>query len=123
MQYAGKENPSLESDIDAQILSMISLIERQYLSSGSTFRPMDLARMAQYFTLDVITKISYGHAFGYLANNEDVHGYIEIMEKTVPFMNLVYTVPILRGLFGLTWFKKLFGPGIKDENGVGKLMA
>lgn len=122
MQYAGKENPSLESGIDAQVLSIISLIERKYLSSETSFRPMDLARTAQFFTLDVITKISYGYAFGYLANDEDVHGYIEITEKMVPFLNMCSTLPVVRTFFASGWVRKSIGPGAGDARGIGKLM-
>ena len=41
---------------------------------------MDFGMVVQYFTLDVITKISYGYAFGYLEKNEDVYDYISIMK-------------------------------------------
>lgn len=84
---------------------------------------MDFARAAQFFTLDVITKISYGYAFGYLANDEDVHGYIEITEKMVPFLNLVSTIPVVERFFGSGWVRKSIGPGTGDAKGIGKLMG
>ncbi len=84
---------------------------------------MDLGRVAQYFTLDAITKISYGYAFGYLANNEDVHGYIETTEKMVPFLNLCATLPILQKITGTSQVRRMVGPGFGDQRGLGKMMG
>ena len=123
VQYAGKENPGLESGIDTQVLGILSLIERKYHSSETSFQPMDFARAAQFFTLDVITTISYGYAFGYLANDEDIHGYIEITEKMVPFLNLCSTIPVVEWVFRSGWVRNSIGPGAGDANGVGKLMG
>lgn len=38
--YSGKENPSIESDVDEQLTSLISLIRRRYISEGDQYRPL-----------------------------------------------------------------------------------
>ncbi|KAI9736624.1 MAG: hypothetical protein M1834_000828 [Cirrosporium novae-zelandiae] len=120
--YAGKENPTLEPSIDEQILELISLIERKYLSSGSTLRPFDFATEAQYLTLDVITKLSYGYAFGYLKKEEDIHGYIENMENLIQFICISGVFPPLVKFIRLGPIQKLFGPSVNDSKGAGRLM-
>lgn len=122
-QYAGKENPNLEKEIDEQIALFISLIHRKYLSKGATLRPMDFGRKAQYFTLDVITKIAYGKEFGYLTKDEDVHEYIKTTEETVPFLAFFTMVPWANSFINKSWVRELVGPSPKDKHGVGKLMG
>lgn len=78
--YGGKENPELEAGIDEQVEALVDLIRRKYVSFGSGLKPLDVARIAQYFTLDSITRIAYGREFGYLATEEDVFGYIRATE-------------------------------------------
>ena len=105
-QYAGKENPNLEAEIDEQIASFISLIHRKYLSKGATLRPMDFGQTAQYFTLDVITKIAYGKEFGFVARDEDVHGYIRTTEETVPVLAFFTMVPWANSFVNKSWVRE-----------------
>ncbi|MCJ1362717.1 hypothetical protein MMC16_001823 [Acarospora aff. strigata] len=121
--YAGKENPTLERSIDDQIRELVRLIERKYLSSDSILRVFDFGKVSQYFTLDVITDIAYGKAFGYLSKDEDVYGYIETVEAVGPFLNFMSVVPALQKFLSIRWIRWLIGPSVKDKNGMGKLMA
>lgn len=79
--YGGKENPELEAGIDEQLGGLVDLIRSKYISAGAAVRPFDLARTAQFFTLDAITRVAYGKAFGYLATEQDVFGYIAATES------------------------------------------
>jgi len=69
IKYSGKEIDNLESDIDACILELQALIKREYSS-----KPMDMAHVSQYFTLDVLSTIAFGEPFGYMAANKDLWG-------------------------------------------------
>jgi hypothetical protein len=121
--YAGKENPELEKDVDEQIAGWINLIRTKYISKGEMLKPMDFAIQAQYFTLDAITSLAYGKAFGYLAKDQDLFDYIKIGEQLVstlvtisgmvPFQNFLYRS-------GLVW---KVAPSPQDLNGLGKMMA
>ena len=52
--YTAKEVPALESKIDARVLDMIDLIDREYVTKKN---PMDFSQVIQYFTLDSLTDI------------------------------------------------------------------
>ncbi len=101
----------------------MNLIEKKYLSSDSVFRPVDFGRVAQYFTLDVITAIAYGRAFGYLSNDKDVFEYIETLEGIVPFMNFLSVLPTLSRILSTRLVRRLIGPSANDKHGIGKLMG
>ncbi|KAG4429416.1 hypothetical protein IFR05_015102 [Cadophora sp. M221] len=79
--YSGKENESMEGTIDKQIRNFVDLIERKYLSTSKEYRPMDLGQKGQFFTLDVISDLAFGQAFGYLKQDDDVFDYIKITDQ------------------------------------------
>lgn len=54
--YAGKENATLEQDIDDCVRDLIKLIDTKYVSTPpDKIVQMDFARKIQYFTTDVIS--------------------------------------------------------------------
>lgn len=122
-QYSGKENPGLENDIDTQILNWIHLIKTKYITTSKSFRPMDLARKAQYFTLDVITQIAFGEAFGDLVNDEDMHRYVQSTEEMLEVMAISGAIPALRYMFTIEWLGNLVFPSDKDSTGIGRLIG
>ncbi|KAL0932337.1 cytochrome p450 [Colletotrichum truncatum] len=120
--YSGRDSTGLEAGIDSQIASAVQLIRRKYLSRGGDVKPMDLGRVAQYLTLDVITEIAYGKAFGYLTSDSDVHDYIKTTEAVVPWLQLFGETPYMCNLF---WSKAVLGtvgPKPTDKQGMGRLM-
>ncbi|KAM0344986.1 hypothetical protein ACHAPU_006867 [Fusarium lateritium] len=52
VRYSGKENPSLEWSVDAQIANLIKLLETKYQSTEQEYDPVDFAEKAQFFTLE-----------------------------------------------------------------------
>lgn len=121
-QYSGKENENLELSIDKNIANLIQLLETKYLSTETDFKPVDFARKAQFFTLDVISDIAFGKEFGYLANDKDMFGYIKTTEDTIPVMILVGALPWLAQVLHSRLFKSLL-PSDKDVYGLGKVMG
>lgn len=77
----------------------------------------------QYFTLDSITRIAFGEAFGYLTTDSDVYGYIESLEIMMPRLSCVNDIPLLRNALFSKWGLLLTGPSQKDAKGWGKLLA
>lgn len=77
----------------------------------------------QYFTLDSITRIAFGEAFGYLATDSDVYGYIESLELMMPRLSMVNDIPLLRNALFSKWWLLLTGPSKTDARGWGKLLA
>lgn len=121
--YGGKENLALEMDVDSVLTAMVDKIRAKYISKPGVLVPLDLAKMAQYFTLDSITKIAFGEEFGFLANEKDMHGYLGIIEQVAPVMHLSAEVPALARLMSSPLVLGLAGPKTTDKNGMGKLMG
>ena len=84
---------------------------------------MDLARKAQYFTLDVITQIAFGEAFGDLVNDEDMHRYVQSTEEMLEVMALSGAIPALKCMFTIEWLGNLVFPSDKDSTGIGRLIG
>ncbi|KKY36053.1 putative benzoate 4-monooxygenase cytochrome p450 [Diaporthe ampelina] len=120
--YAGKENEGLELGIDKGIMAFIHLIERDYVSEGAIYRPMDLARKAQYLTLDIIGDIAFGSNFGHLTQDADVHEYIKRTEASMPAMMIVSVLPVLARLMQSPLLRR-FMPSENDPHGFGKFIG
>ena len=99
------------------------MIERKYLSTSSAFRSLDLARRAQFFTMDVITDLAFGREFGFLVNDEDVHEYCATVGSMLPAMNAVSVFPRLIRLLRTSVVKKYVLPSENDPTGLGKVIG
>ena len=121
LKYSGKENPDLEPSIDRVIWDLVELIRGKYLSIGSTFRPLDFARIIQYFTLDMITSLSLSQPFGYVSQDRDMYGYVKTIEDNFPAMKFMGAVPILSAILRIPWVQQLALPTVKDKIGMGKV--
>ncbi len=82
----------MEHMIDQNIANVVSLIDK-YATTGSDYKLFDFGRKPQYFTLDVITNLAYGKAFGHLAADSDVYEYIKTVEETLPAAMMVTALP------------------------------
>lgn len=118
-----KENRDLGVKIDSQIASLVNLIERKYISTSSDVRPIDLAQIAQYWALDVITSITLGDAFGYLTEDKDMYDFIKIIKGELPLATACSNTPTLGRLVFGTGLLALMGSNPKDDKGRGKLMG
>lgn len=101
---------------------LIELLRSKYVSTESHSRPFDLARKIQYFTLDVISTVGFGQAFGDIKADADLNGYIASGEEGL----MVVTISAALGLTPiLQWppLARLLGPSEKDAGGFGKMMA
>ena len=123
LQYAGKDNPNLESSIDARVLDLVSLIETAYLSTPTAFKPMDFAHLAQYFTMDVLTDVAFSKPLGYLKANADLHGYIQTVRAYMPILELQTNIPLINTLLGNAIVRKIMAPTARDRFGMGKMMG
>ncbi|KAI2463797.1 cytochrome P450 [Annulohypoxylon bovei var. microspora] len=121
--YNGKENPDLEVAIDSVITHFIDVIRAKHLTTKDRIRTIDFARMSRYFTLDIITRLAYGKAFGFLDSDEDLFGYTGQIDQLLKAQNLSQEIPIFRYIVFSRLFFGLFGPKPSDEKGVGKIMG
>lgn len=102
-------------------MAFVNLIERKYISEGAIYQPMDLARKAQYLTLDVIGDLAFGKNFGHLEQDDDVFGYIEQTEASMPAMMLITVLPSLARLTQSKLLQR-FMPSENDPHGFGKFI-
>ncbi|THC89223.1 hypothetical protein EYZ11_011329 [Aspergillus tanneri] len=94
--FAGKENDSLESDIDSQIMELVTLLRCKYLSTDTYTKLADLGDIIIYFAMDAVSKIAYGESFGYLRRDEDVHKYLTTFRQAAKLITIATDVPALR---------------------------
>jgi hypothetical protein len=123
--YGGKENPGLEGEIDSVLGEMVAKIRTKYTASGKTgvaVPMLDFAKMAQYFTLDSITKLAFGHEFGFLRKEEDIHGYLKMLEEVGPSIVLCMSVPFLAKIASSRLVLSLAGPKPGDKTGIGRIL-
>ena len=121
-KYAGKENDNLEKTIDENILALVKLIDEQYVSVTEEFKPIDIGRKAQYFTLDVLSSLAFGKSFGDIETDSDNHKYVETVEESGPAIILVMVLPWISKLFKLPFLKGLL-PSEVDTIGFGRVMG
>lgn len=121
--YAGKENETLESDIDERILKLCDLICKKYISSGGNIKPMDLARKISFLTLDITSKVAFDGDFENLRNDHDNFGYIAELEALLPNMTWTATVPGFLKLMTRIGLLQLAAKASDGSTGVAKLKS
>ncbi len=64
MQYLLKENDNLLNRIDESITEYVKLIDEKYFTTCAEFKAMDICLKAQYFTIDVVSTLTFRQSFG-----------------------------------------------------------
>ncbi|KAI0896498.1 cytochrome P450 [Annulohypoxylon nitens] len=121
--YNGRENLDLEVAVDSIVTHFIEVIRAKHLTTKDQIRTVDFAMMTRYFTLDVITRLAYGKAFGFLDSDEDLFGYTTQADKLIKAQNLSQEIPLFRYIVFSRLFFGMFGPKPSDAKGVGKIMG
>lgn len=112
----------MEATINTQIANFVRLLETKYLSTNDDYRPCDFGEKASYFTMDVISDLSFSEPFGYLEQDGDVYEYLKITKSFVPIMMILVDLPsvtaalhspLLRGLLPSESDKFGFGAFIR----------
>jgi len=121
--YLGKENITLEATIDRNIVNLLDLIRRKYVSKGSDIRLMDLAEKAQFVALDAILDIATGAPMGDLQHDEDVNSYLKTTAAALPPLIMLGSVPSVQNFLHIPFIAKRLFPTAEDEIGMGKLIG
>lgn len=121
--YNGKDLPSRETRVADRVLDYVKLIEDSYLSTAEHVKPMDLARTAQYFTLDVITDMAFGYPFGFLSANKDLYDYISSVGSLMPFFELQGNVRFVAAITQNYYVKALMSPKANDGSPFGQMIG
>lgn len=92
------------------------------IASTEPSKPMDLAEKIPFFTLDVISHVGLGEAFGDLKADKDLKDYLKSSEAGLKIGNTAFAM-------GIAWLRDtpIIGPAIspseKDATGFGNMMA
>ncbi|KAI5924782.1 cytochrome P450 [Camillea tinctor] len=123
--YNGKDIVGVEKDVDSQVMNLVQLIKRKYLTlphEGGT-QVLNLGRTISYFTFDVISVLALGKEAGCLETDSDLNGYIEHFEAHLPLLSKITNIWICRKFMLSSFGLKFFGPKETDTKGMGKLMG
>jgi len=112
----------MEGTIDMEIAKLIHLLETKYISTSQDYRPVDFAEKASFFTLDVISELAFGQAFGYLDQDADVYDYLKITQTFIPIMMVLGDIPYLATALQSKYLRGLL-PSESDKLGFGAFIG
>ncbi|TKW50348.1 hypothetical protein CTA1_6324 [Colletotrichum tanaceti] len=84
---------------------------------------LDLGPLSCYFTMDVITRLAFGHEFGYLKQETDLYRFLGGVRDLWPRMSTCADVPWIRNFLFSPAFLKLIGPKSTDKSSFRALMS
>ncbi|EME40284.1 hypothetical protein DOTSEDRAFT_91489 [Dothistroma septosporum NZE10] len=123
--YSGRETPDLEIGVNELVKTLLEKIENGYANHADalpTLPLMNLGKTSNYFTIDVITRLAFGEAFGYLSEEKDHFNFLASLHDLWPQMSTCADLPILRHILFSPTFLALLGPKLTDQAGFGALM-
>ena len=120
--YVTKNNVKLEQIITDSIDKLVKYIDARLAGPGKSCE-LDFSKVAQFYTLDVVTHMAFGAPFGYLTSDEDLHDYHATFKEQAPMISIINSMPSVSRFLNQSWMKKLWAPSAKDAKGVGKLMG
>ena len=84
---------------------------------------MDFARLAQYFTLDILSQIAFGEKFGYLTADADLYDYNSTSAAFLPLLELMTNHPAIRAVITSRPLQALAAPKGTDQIGQGRIIG
>ena len=121
--YSGKENVTLERDIDDCITELIHLIENRYVTTDGKVKFMDLAQKIQFFTADVMSKLSFDAKFHDLRDDNDNLDYIQEVYTNFPVMFCFSVIPKFVDFMTNTGILSLMAPTANSKMGFGRILG
>lgn len=121
--YAGRDNMDMERRVEAKIMHLKDVIRQRYVCEGDEVKSVDLARLSYYFTLDVITDLSYSESFGFLDAEGDLYNYTKSLDQLLKITGVVSELPILRKIANSPAISYFLRPKFSDKSGLGRLMG
>ncbi|KAJ2894578.1 hypothetical protein MKZ38_007401 [Zalerion maritima] len=120
--YSGKDVDDVEPKIMTNVERLVHLIESKYITTRDSYKPMDLARKASFFTMDVISDIAFDTPYGFLDKDSDIKKYLEESEAIIPSLVITAVFPWMARALRSPIFKPLM-PTPEDDKGFGVLMG
>lgn len=83
---------------------------------------IDLTSVAQYFTLDVLTHITFGAPFGYLTQNKDIYEYIKTVSESLQVLELGAKCSSVQSFISSALMKPM-QPKATEKTDIGAMMG
>ncbi|KAK6845401.1 hypothetical protein PG995_015511 [Apiospora arundinis] len=96
--YSGRENLTLEKDIDICVVKLVHLIDSY--ANNRINGAFDLANKLQFLTLDVIGLVGFGKSFGLLDVDADPHEFVRSTEDGLRRINKLMAL-------GISWINRV----------------
>ncbi|CAN8103392.1 unnamed protein product [Discula destructiva] len=132
--YSGRETDAMEPIVDGLVNDLIQYLRKKIPQHNTSSTMMmttttapaavvvDLALVSLYFTTDVITRLAFGEALGFLQTDSDVLGLVRQTRVAVRTSFIALVVPWFRAL-ALSWPLSLWIlPQPSDKTGFGVIL-
>jgi cytochrome P450 len=86
-------------------------------------KPLDMALLASYFTLDVLSQIAFGNAFGFVEANKDLYDFNKLANEKFSIIELIVNHDLPRKLIQSQLMQKLMAPKGTDKFGQGRIIG
>lgn len=120
--YGGRETSAMEPIVDNMIRALNQHIRDEVKLGPGRESVVNFGTIVTYFTMDVITRVSFGREFGFLRTNSDVFGIIAASRAAFRTYTIPMSIPWLRNITTSSYFLKAFGPKMTDKSGPGVIM-
>lgn len=120
--YGGRETSAMEPIVDDMIRELHQHIRDEVSIGPGREHVVNFANVANFFTMDVITRISFGREMGFLRNHADVHGLMAALRYAMKTYTIPMNIPWLRSITTSNYFLKTLGPKSTDKEGPGTTM-
>jgi hypothetical protein len=80
--------------MEAEVDEIVRLWRNRLLELAGD-KPFDFSKWTNYLTMDVITRIAYGHEFGFLRTGADVEGILEALQAGFEVLTVLSMVSII----------------------------
>jgi len=120
--YGGRETLAMEPIVDGLIEALTQHIRDEVSLRLGGQGVVDFVTVANSFTMDVITRVSFGEELGFLRTHSDVYGVMAAARDSMKTYTIPMAIPWLRSITTSRFFLSRFGPKPTDKAGPGLIM-
>ena len=125
LKYDGKDVQDFESTIDENLACWIKYVEKNGLSVPGTTKEFDIARSAQWLMFELVCRLCFGYAVGFVEKHEDCYHFQKTLEERLPIVEKFAVLTEMN-----TWIKfisylplvRRVLPSPQDKDGIGAIL-
>lgn len=121
--YGGRETLGMEPIVDDMVNALLQNLRNKTSQGAGLPTIVNFATIVSYFTLDTITRITFGKAMGFLETDTDVGGLFAGTRSALRYSTIPMQTPWLRRIALSKWFLKTLGPKPTDKEGFGVVIG